>query len=88
MEALGPVLGIRNVKMELWGTLWDPHTVKMALWTLLEAARSVTMRCFGSFWAPKGTFGTLLGGQRPQQGALLAHFLGTNGPHGGYKKHP
>ena len=32
MEALGPVLGIRNVKMKLWGTPWDPKTVKVGLW--------------------------------------------------------
>ena len=32
MEALGPVLGIRNVKMKLWGTPWDPKSVKVGLW--------------------------------------------------------
>ena len=43
---------------------------------------------FGVLLGAKGLFGTLLGCQRPQNGALLDHFWGTKGAHGGYKKHP
>ena len=32
MEPLGPVLGIRIIQMKLWGTPWDPKSVKVGLW--------------------------------------------------------
>ena len=32
ITALGPILGTRIVQIKLWGTPWDPKSVKVGLW--------------------------------------------------------
>ena len=73
-EAFGDTLAPQNRQSGPLGTVLSVQSHHNEIFGLLLGAKGAL---WDPFWRPKASKWT-----------LLVHFWGTNGPHGGYKKHP